>query len=125
MDTSDALDVMVRLQSRHPQFRREAYGFLVDALQEVLSRLPESRHVSGRELVEGARCLALSRFGPMARTVLEYWGITSTDHLGQVVFALIDEGVLVKQDKDRIEDFMGLFDFEEVFERDYPWTAAS
>ncbi len=122
MNVPDPIDVLVRLRRRHPRFRREAYPFLLDALQDAISRLPESRHVTGREVVEGARRLALSRFGPLARTVLEHWGITRTEHLGEVVFALVDEGVLVKRDQDRIEDFQNVFDFEEAFERDYPWT---
>jgi uncharacterized repeat protein (TIGR04138 family) len=53
--------------------------------------------------------------------VLEHWGIHSTDDMGEVVFALVEFGVLVKQDEDRREDFRDIFDFEEAFERAYPW----
>ena len=68
------------------------------------------------------RDLALARYGLMARTVLEHWGIHSTDDLGEIVFAMVDCGVLIKREEDRLEDFRGLYDFEEVFERDYPWA---
>ena len=61
----------------------------------------------------------------MARTVLEHWGIHRTDDIGGVVFALVDQGILIKQDEDRAEDFADLFDFEETFELRYPWEARS
>jgi uncharacterized repeat protein (TIGR04138 family) len=69
------------------------------------------------------REIALERYGPMARTVLEHWGIHATDDLGEIVFALVDCGILIKQDDDRKEDFRGVFDFEEAFEAEYPWGA--
>ena len=40
-----------------------------------------------------------------------------------VVVALVEAGVLITQEQDRPEDFRGLFDFEEAFDRNYPWTA--
>lgn len=118
-----AEDVIERLKERHPRYHETAYLFVLSALHFVLDRLPEPRHISGRELAEGVRDLALERFGPMARTVLEYWGIRATSDLGEVVFALVDCGVLIRQDDDVPEDFEDVFDFEEVFERDYPWGA--
>jgi uncharacterized repeat protein (TIGR04138 family) len=117
-------EVLDRLRKRDPRFHETAYLFVLSALHYVLERLPEPRHISGRELAEGVRGLALERFGPMARTVLEYWGIRSTADLGDLVFALVDCGVLIKQESDTPEDFEGVFDFEEAFERNYPWGAS-
>ena len=116
-----AEEVLERLQDRNPRFHGKAYLFLLSALQVVLAGLDEPRHVSGEELALGVRDLALKQYGPMARTVLAHWGIHGTEDLGEVVFAMVDCGVLIKQDEDSREDFRGLFDFEEVFERDYPW----
>jgi len=67
--------------------------------------------------------LALERFGPMARIVLEHWGICATEDVGGVVFALVEQGILIKQPEDRPEDFADVFDFEEAFELSYPWEA--
>lgn len=117
-------EVLDRLRKRDPRFHGTAYLFVLSALHYVLERLPEPRHISGRELAEGVRGLALERFGPMARTVLEYWGIRSTADLGDLVFALVDCGILIKQESDTPEDFEGVFDFEEAFERNYPWGAS-
>jgi uncharacterized repeat protein (TIGR04138 family) len=116
-------EVLDRLRERHPRYHETAYLFLLAALHHVIDRLPEPRHISGRELAEGVRDLALERFGPMARTVLEHWGIDSTRDVGAIVFALVDCGVLIRQDDDSLDDFDEVFDFEETFERSYPWGA--
>jgi uncharacterized repeat protein (TIGR04138 family) len=121
MDLQFAEEVLKNLQDRHPRFHGKAYLFLLSALHSVLEGLEEPRHISGEELAHGVRKLALEKYGPMARTVLEHWGIHSTEDLGEMVFAMVDCGVLIKREEDRKEDFEDLFDFEEAFERDYPW----
>lgn len=117
-------NVIDRLRQRHPRYHETAYVFLLSALHFVLQRLDEPRHISGRELAEGARDLARERFGPMARTVLAHWGITSTVDLGEIVFALVDCGILIKQDDDGLHDFIDIFDFGEAFDEDYPWGSS-
>jgi len=116
-------EVMHRLRERNPRFHETAYLFVLSALHHVIEQLPAPRHINGGELAEGIRELALERFGPMARTVLEYWGIRTTRDVGELVFALVDCGVLVKEEGDSPEDFDDVFDFEEAFETNYPWGA--
>ena len=118
-----AEEILDQLQERNPRFHTKAYFFVLASLHSVIRSLNEPRHISGRELAEGVRTLALERYGPMARTVLEHWGIHASEDVGGVVFALVDQGVLVKQDGDSLEDFQGVFDFEEAFELNYPWEA--
>lgn len=113
--------ILIRLQERNPRFHAKAYLFVLSALHTVIDGMDEPRHISGQELSQGVRDLALERFGPMARTVLEHWGIHATDDFGEIVFALVECGVLTKQEEDSPEDFCDVFDFEEVFETDYPW----
>jgi uncharacterized repeat protein (TIGR04138 family) len=104
-----------RLRDRNPRFHETAYLFVVSALHSVIEKLPEPRHITGRELAEGVRDLALDKFGPMARTVLEHWGIRATSDLGEIVFALVECGVLIKQESDLREDFANVFDFDQAF----------
>ncbi len=117
--------VMDRLRQRYPCYHDTAYLFILSSLQYTIERIGEPRHISGRELAEGCRDLALERWGLMARSVLEYWGIRSTRDLGEIVFALVDCGVLVKREEDCIEDFDHVYDFAEVFERQYPWITSA
>ncbi len=116
-------EILDQLQERNPRYHARAYLFVLAALHAVIRSLEEPRHITGRELSEGVRTLAIERFGPMARTVLEHWGIHATEDVGEVVFALVDQGILVKQEGDRLEDFVDVFDFEEAFEQSYPWEA--
>jgi uncharacterized repeat protein (TIGR04138 family) len=114
-------DVLDRLRERYPRYHETAYVFILSALHFVLERLEEPRHISGRELVAGVRDLAIQRFGPMARTVLEHWGIRATADVGELVFALVDAGILIKQEEDDLADFTDVFTFDEAFGKEYPW----
>lgn len=113
--------VLEQLRRRHPHYSESAYLFLLAALHRLLERLETPRHVTGEELAHEVRDLAIEKFGPLARTVLEHWGIHSTADLGEIVFLLVDYGVLTKQPNDTKEDFHGLFTFREAFEEQYPW----
>lgn len=115
--------VIDRLRRRYPCYHETAYLFILSALQFTIDRIGEPRHISGRELAEGCRDLAIERWGLMARSVLGFWGIRSTRDLGEIVFALVECGVLVKRDDDLLEDFECLYSFDDAFEREYPWTA--
>jgi uncharacterized repeat protein (TIGR04138 family) len=117
-------EIIGRLREREPQYDAQAYVFVLSALHTVVDRQRPPRHISGRELAWGVRDLALERFGLLARTVLEHWGMCCTEDIGRIVFALVDCGMLVKRDEDRIEDFVGVFDFDQAFEEAYPWSTA-
>jgi uncharacterized repeat protein (TIGR04138 family) len=117
--------VMDRLRQQYPCYHETAYLFILSALQYTIDRIGEPRHIDGRELAEGCRDLALDRWGLMARSVLEFWGIRSTRDLGEIVFALVECGVLVKRDNDCLTDFECVYSFEDAFERRYPWAAPS
>ena len=115
--------VMDRIRLREPRFHEHAYLFVLSALEFSQTRLVERRHITGRELAEACRDLARQRYGVLARMVLEHWGITSTADFGHVVFTLVDLGLLLSQASDTRDDFAGVFDFEDAFDRDYPWNA--
>ena len=104
---------------RDKRFDPHAYFFLKDALDFTLKRIAEgnggqARHVSGPELLDGFRDLALEQFGPMASTLMTEWGVRKCQDVGDMVFLLIEEQVFGKQDTDRREDFSGSFDLEEA-----------
>jgi len=116
-------ETLGQLQRRNPRFAVEAYVFVLGGLHRRLAELDRPRHISGAELAGAVRDLAIDRFGLLARVVLEHWGVHSTEDIGEIVFLLVDHGVLAKQETDRREDFADVFSFEEVFELEYPWGA--
>ena len=116
----DLLEGVVR---ENPRFTLEGYLFVREALDYAVGQLETPRHISGEELLLGVREYALSQFGPMARRVLMEWGITSCEHIGEMVFLLVDAGLLGKTEEDRIEDFKKGYDFKEAF--DSPFKPSS
>src|SRR4051794_20382523 len=115
---------MDRIRLREARFDERAYLFVLSALEFCQQRLPERRHITGRELSLACRDLALDRFGVMARLVLDSWGVKATADIGDVVFALVDLGLLMSQPTDTREEFADVFDFNRAFDREYPWTGA-
>ena len=113
---------MDRLRARDARFQEGAYLFVLAALEFCQARLSERRHISGRELAEACRDLAMEHFGVMARLVLEHRGIRASADIGDVVFNLVDEGLLISQPTDTRDEFAGVFEFDQAFEREYPWS---
>ncbi len=107
------------IRSLDERYHEDAYLFVIDAVESVLIEISEVRHISGEELCDGLRKLAIARFGPMAKEVLNFWGVRGTEDFGNIVFNLVDAGLLLKTERDRIDDFIGVYDFDEAFERDY------
>jgi uncharacterized repeat protein (TIGR04138 family) len=112
-------DAVHDIVSRDPRYHGDAYRFLRDALdftmRQIRKQEEEERHVRGGELLEGFKRYALDEFGPLARQVLEDWGVHKCEDVGHMVFNLIDEGIFGRSDEDRLEDFVGVFDFDAAF----------
>ena len=100
---------------REDRYKREAYRFVQEALEFTVRRRGKRGHVSGPELALGLRDLARERFGLMAKTVLNQWGIQATRDIGELVFNMVEEQIMIKQDSDSREDFNNVYDFEEAF----------
>ena len=105
------------------RYKAEAYAFLMAALNFTMQKLSKPRHVTGQELLGGIKDLGLKEFGPMARSVFEHWGIKKTNDFGEMVFNMIDVGLMSKTDKDSKEDFKCLYDFKEVFDKGYKYVS--
>ena len=116
--------IMDRIRIREPRFHEQAYLFVLSALEMCQAQLTVRRHITGVELAHACRDLALERYGLTAKLVLDYWGISATADIGDIVFTLVDLGFLLSQPQDTREEFVGVFDFDLAFERDYPWNCA-
>jgi uncharacterized repeat protein (TIGR04138 family) len=77
------------------------------------------RHISGQELSQGLASVAIERWGRMARVVLTKWGITTSRDMGEIVYLMIANSWMSAQESDTIEDFDDVFDFEEMFEKNF------
>jgi uncharacterized repeat protein (TIGR04138 family) len=125
LNFAEAVEEIIAHDNRYD---REAYQFVRESLDYTLKKLKrkgreELRHVSGQELLEGIRKNALEQFGPLSRTVLEYWGVRRCEDFGEIVFNLVEKGVLGKSEQDSRADFQGGYDFDEAFVK--PFLASS
>ena len=113
-----SMEQIIRADGRYPI---EAFGFLQEAMSSAIKtaysdELPISGqpHVSGQQISQACREMALERWGMLARTVLEKWNIRSTIDFGKMVYLLIEHGLMKKTDEDGVEDFENVYDFDEA-----------
>ncbi len=114
-------DTIQAVRKRDRRFSRNAYYFVLDALDFTMSHLGreaktgEDRHVGGRELLIGIKEYAADQFGPMAELVFERWGVRAPSDFGEIVFNLIDAELLSRRPSDSRLDFVDGVDFHQVF----------
>ena len=96
----------------------EAFSFVMAALEYCQKELSQRRHVSGKELLDGICDYGIKEYGPMAKDVIEHWGINASGDFGVIVFKLIEVRVLSKSDTDTLEEFKDVFMLDEVFTND-------
>lgn len=95
------------------RYHVEGYHFVGQSLSHAVKLFrPEvaagpARHLTARELIQGAVDLAATRYGLLGDMVLQSWGIRRNEDIGEITFTLIEHGVFTKQPDDRIEDFSG------------------
>jgi uncharacterized repeat protein (TIGR04138 family) len=99
------------------EFVRQGLAHTVKSIHGDVPGDDETRNVSGQQLCLGLRDYAVKQYGMLARTVLDRWGIQRTDDFGRIVFAMVDIGLMSKTEEDRMDDFRGVYDFEEAFAR--------
>jgi uncharacterized repeat protein (TIGR04138 family) len=107
-----------------PRYAREAYLFVQQALyfyREKYGGSGEGGHIRGAQLLQGVRELGLSQFGPMARTVLNHWGLREGEDVGEIVYNMIDAGLMRKTEDDRKNDFSGIMKFDESLDSEAGW----
>lgn len=135
-DESYALYHLVNQDSRYPieayQFVREALGFAtdsmelgaggydasleIDSIDAVTHLARRERHLTGQQLCEAIRQYALSQFGYMAKLVLKNWNIDQTRCFGDIVYNMIDAGIMKKSSNDKRSHFDDVYQFDEVFQ---------
>jgi len=113
-----------KILERDARYDRDAYLFVRDALGFTVKLQKKGGqaaplNITGQELLEGLRRYALQQFGPMTKTVLSYWGVKRCEDFGEIVFNMVDSGILGKHERDSRDDFKGGYDFDEAFVKPY------
>jgi len=103
------------------RYRVEGFGFLHEGLSHAVRNVYEEtegpgHHVSGQQLCNALRELALERYGLMAPAVLRSWGVRESIDFGNMVYLLIEHGMMRKTEEDSVEDFRDVFHMETDFD---------
>ena len=118
-------DWMREIARKDGRYAPEAFRFLVESLSYAIQLAGKehaegpARHVTGQELLAGMRAFGTELFGPLAAQVWRSWGVHTTLDWGNMVFRMVEEEKLSRNEEDSIEDFRDGFDFDEAFVRDY------
>ncbi len=105
------------------QFVREAVAYADDneelgeysydlSASEDSRAVSQERHLTGQQLCEAIRLYAINQFGYMARIVLKNWGIKETSAFGDIVYNMIDVGIMKKSALDHRNHFDGVYSFD-------------
>jgi uncharacterized repeat protein (TIGR04138 family) len=118
-------DPIRRLALDDGRFAPEAFRFLLEGLEEAIATTgrgdkqgPE-RHVTGREVLDGLLTRAGRTFGPLAARVWRSWGVREPLDWGRIVFLMVENGMLNRQESDSLEDFRAEIDFARELEDGY------
>lgn len=117
-------EALEQILAKDARYHRDAYLFVREALdytQKLVGKQSpgQIRHISGQELLEGSRQYAMTQFGPMVMTVLEEWGVRECRDFGEIVFNMVEIGLLAKTEKDSRADFAGGYEFAEAFRKPF------
>jgi uncharacterized repeat protein (TIGR04138 family) len=133
-DETYSLQQLVGIDTRYPVeaylFVREALAFAADSMElgstcvagksaSETKRNRRERHLSGQELCEAIRLYALKQYGYMSKVVLNRWGIYETSDFGEIVYNMIDVGIMKKSSRDRRSHFNNVYAFNEAFENQF------
>ena len=117
-------EALAEIKAKDPRYQRDAYVFVREALEFTQKSIAKDgrrrvRHITGQELLAGIRDYALQQFGPMAKMLLEEWGVRRCEDFGEIVFNMVEVGWLAKTKTDSRADFVGGYDFDEAFRKPF------
>ena len=116
----DLFEMLSRLAERTGR-PRAAFLFVLEGLQFARTHVRHEASLPGHiDAVDLCWCLhdmAVHFYGERAREALRDWDLNETADLGELVYLLIDAGLMRASEQDRIEQFDNVFDFDEQFQR--------
>ncbi|MDO5309174.1 MAG: hypothetical protein Q4G03_06740 [Planctomycetia bacterium] len=139
------IEVYEALLRSDPRFSSRTYLFVNEILAYAQERFGEQAdqanpvprawrsddeqtfgHVTGQDLCYAAVEYSVAQYGYLAKTVLAKLGIRKTGDIGDVVYHLLEHGLMQKTESDRREDFDDVFDLahelDAAFKFDYHKT---
>lgn len=99
--------------AKDKRYNARGYAFLMDVVHYLSGA--DDKHVSGEAVLDEFKERALDQYGPLTYTVLNEWGIHSTEDIGEMMFNLVDASRVHKDENDSSDAFLNGYDFKETF----------
>lgn len=125
MSQNDFSQIITLITQEDKRYKRGAYYFVREALDHTVRKLNpnldpnQNTHITGQMLLDGIREYAHKQYGPMTITLFQDWAVKSCEDFGEIVFNLVEYGVLGKTEQDNRKDFAKGYNFEEAFVKPY------
>jgi len=102
------------------RYSPQAIKFVYEGLGYTGKKIvPKPGHVSGQNLCEGLKQLAVEKWGRLALLVLNTWGVRKTSDFGEIVYLMIKHKWMSAQPTDTIDDFNDVYDFTTAFKDEF------
>lgn len=109
-------DTFEDIISKDPRYDARAYTMLLDVLDNLFDQHQDGKtNVTATEIMDDFRDAVLDDFGPLSYTVLQEWGLTRCEDIGEMMFNLCDSGRVQRSEEDTKECFNDGYDFRETF----------
>ena len=105
----------LREVAAHTHYPYEAFLYALDTFPTHYAPILPTDHIDAAELCWRLRDRAIVEFGAAARERLADWSIRSCDDLGNIVYAMVDSGLMGKTEQDSRAEFDAVFDFNDAF----------
>lgn len=127
MTLEEQLDIIRKICEEDDTYPPMAYCFVRDSVHKALEIIAKDEKkrklfdddaapdIRGDDLCYFFRDMLIVRFGPCAIDILDTWNIKKTQDFGKIVYKLISVEILGKSEKDSLEDFDDVYDFNEEF----------
>lgn len=118
----ETVEIIQRLSEQY-NYYREAFIFTLEVIHYSSQRIKKDegkqRHLSCEEFANEFVEFAKNKFGVLADTVLEQWNVRTSKDIGILVFSLIENGMMSKNEEDSLDQFEGLFETKDVSRYDW------
>jgi uncharacterized repeat protein (TIGR04138 family) len=117
------IEEIAKLDSRYSlrafEFVHEGLGRTVKKSYGDETENQGPHHVTGKQLCFCLADLAIEKWGYLARVVLSQLGVKSTYDFGRIVYLLVEHKWMYARPQDSIDEFKDVYDFENVFEKNF------
>ncbi len=121
-----SIEEIAKLDGRYSlrafQFVHEGLGFSVKKYYGSEAEDSGPHHITGKQLCLGLAEFAAEKWGRMAKVTLNQLGIKSTQDFGNIVYLMVEHKWMHARPEDTIEEFGDVYNFEEVFEKNYQFS---